>query len=38
MNYRLWVDAISKDHYSEIPLIWKTRVLKTIEKNHLSKL
>lgn len=36
MDYRLWVDAISKDNYSEIPLIWKTRVLKTIEKNHLS--
>ena len=36
MNYKLWVDAISKDNYSEVPLIWKERVLKTIQKNHLS--
>ncbi len=36
MNYKLWVDAISKDGYSEIPLIWKARVLKTIQKNHLD--
>lgn len=36
MNYKLWVDAISKNGYSEIPEIWKERVLATIRKNKLS--
>ena len=36
MNYKLWVDAISKKGYSEIPDIWKERVLTTIRKNKLS--
>jgi len=36
MNYKLWVDAISKRGYSEIPDIWKERVLTTIQKNKLS--
>ena len=36
MNYKLWVDAISRAGYSEIPTIWKERVLTTIQKNKLS--
>ena len=36
MNYRLWVDTISKNGYSEVPEIWKERVLATIRKNKLS--
>jgi Bax protein len=36
MNYNLWIDAISKNGYSEIPAIWKERVLNTIRKNKLS--
>ncbi|MEO5893543.1 MAG: glucosaminidase domain-containing protein [Ferruginibacter sp.] len=38
MNYILWVDAISKDGYSEKPSIWKRRVLSTIKKNKLTSL
>lgn len=36
MNYVLWVDAISKHGYSEIPEIWKERVIAAIRKNKLS--
>jgi Bax protein len=36
MNYTLWVDAISKAGYSEVPTIWKQRVISTIKKNKLS--
>lgn len=36
MNYKLWVDAISKKGYSEIPAIWKERIITTIQKNKLS--
>src|SRR5688572_20005315 len=36
MNYALWVDAISKAGYSEVPTIWKQRVISTIKKNKLS--
>jgi Bax protein len=36
MNYKFWVDAISKKGYSEIPDIWKERVLNIIQKNKLS--
>jgi Bax protein len=36
MNYVLWVDAISKNGYSEIPEIWKERVIAAIRKNKLS--
>jgi Bax protein len=36
MNYTLWADAISKSGYSEIPDIWKERVIATIRKNKLS--
>lgn len=35
-NYVLWVDAISKAGYSEIPEIWKKRVLEIIRKNRLA--
>jgi len=36
MDYKLWIDAISKANYSEIPDIWKQRILATIRKNKLS--
>ena len=36
MDHRLWVDAISKAGYSEIPEYWRTKVLETIRKNKLS--
>lgn len=36
MDYKLWIDAISKANYSEVPAIWKQRVLATIKKNKLS--
>ena len=36
MNHILWVDAISKSGYSEVPDIWKQRVLSTIKKNKLT--
>jgi Bax protein len=36
MNYVLWVDALSKDGYSERPAVWKHRVLTTIKKNRLN--
>jgi Bax protein len=35
-DHKLWVDAISKAGYSEIPEIWKERVLSTIRKNKLA--
>jgi len=35
-DYKLWVDAISKTGYSEVPDYWKTKVLETIKKNKLS--
>ena len=34
-DYKLWVDTISKNGYSEIPAIWKERVIATIRKNKL---
>lgn len=34
MNYVLWVDAMSKDNYSEMPKVWKQRVLLSIKKIH----
>jgi Bax protein len=37
-DYSLWVDAISKAGYSEIPDYWKTKVLEMIRKNKLSRL
>ncbi len=36
MDYKLWVDAISKAAYSEVPDIWKQRVSDAIRKNKLS--
>jgi len=36
MNYVLWIDAISKSGYSEIPDIWKETIIATIRKNKLS--
>ncbi len=35
-NHTLWVDAISKAGYSEVPEEWKKRVLATIRKNKLA--
>jgi flagellum-specific peptidoglycan hydrolase FlgJ len=35
-DYKLWVDAISKAGYSEVPDEWKKRVLATIRKNKLD--
>lgn len=36
MNYKLWIDAISKAKYSEVPAIWKERILSAIRKNKLA--
>ncbi len=36
MDYKLWIDAISKTRYSEVPALWKQRVLSAIRKNKLS--
>jgi Bax protein len=35
-DYRLWVDAISKTGYSEVPAEWKKRINGAIRKNKLS--
>ena len=35
-NYTLWVDAISKSNYSEVPETWKSRVISVIKKNNLA--
>ena len=35
LNSTLWVDAISKSGYSELPSVWKQRVLSTIKKHRL---
>ena len=32
-NYKLWIDAISKSGYSEVPELWKKRVSDAIRKN-----
>lgn len=36
MDYKVWVEAISKSGYSEAPTTWKQRVSDTIKKNKLS--
>jgi Bax protein len=36
MDYKVWVDSISKTGYSEVPDEWKQKVLNTIRKNKLS--
>lgn len=36
MDYKLWIESISKAKYSEVPLVWKYRVLSIIRKYKLS--
>lgn len=36
MDYKLWIEAISKSNYSEVPLIWKERILTAIRKHSLA--
>jgi flagellum-specific peptidoglycan hydrolase FlgJ len=36
LNFHLWVDAISKAGYSEVPSVWKQRVSGAILNNHLQ--
>ncbi len=36
MDYKLWINAISKAKYSEVPDVWKQRILSAIRKNKLS--
>jgi flagellum-specific peptidoglycan hydrolase FlgJ len=36
LNFHLWVDAISKAGYSEVPSVWKQRVTGAILNNHLQ--
>ena len=36
LNYHLWLDAISKAGYSEVPSIWKQRITSVIQKNKLT--
>lgn len=36
LNGELWIDAISKVGYSEVPAIWKKRVLSIIQENNLQ--
>jgi flagellum-specific peptidoglycan hydrolase FlgJ len=36
MNYHLWLDALSKVGYSEVPAVWKQRITATIKKHKLS--
>ena len=35
-NHLLWLDAMSKAGYSEVPLQWKTKIAATIRKQKLS--
>lgn len=35
-NYAVWIDALSRAGYSEVPNTWKQRVLSTIKKNKLA--
>lgn len=37
MDYKLWIEAISKARYSEVPLVWKQRILEAIRKNKLAR-
>lgn len=36
MDYKQWVDAISKSGYSEMPSVWKQRINDAIKKNKLA--
>lgn len=35
MDYKLWINAISKARYSEVPAVWKERILSAIRRNKL---
>jgi len=35
LNYHVWVDAISKAGYSEVPSVWKQRITSAIKNNKL---
>ena len=35
-DYALWLEAMSKSGYSEIPIQWKERIMAAIKKNKLS--
>lgn len=35
-RYTPWLDAMSKAGYSEIPAVWKSRIIQVIKKNKLS--
>ena len=35
-DYKLWVDAISKSNYSEVPQIWKNNILYAIRNSKLA--
>ncbi|MGK2861222.1 MAG: glucosaminidase domain-containing protein [Chitinophagaceae bacterium] len=37
MDYRLWLDAISKSGYSTVPLEWKKNITSTIKKHKLAE-
>lgn len=37
MNYKPWLDAISKNGYSEVPELWRQRVTAAIRKHKLSE-
>jgi flagellum-specific peptidoglycan hydrolase FlgJ len=37
-DYKLWAESIAKTGYSEIPEIWRQRLLATIRKNKLAEL
>jgi len=36
LNYHLWLEAISKSGYSEVPSIWKQRISTAIQHNKLT--
>ncbi len=37
MDYKLWLDAISKSGYSTVPLEWKKNITSTIKKHKLAE-
>lgn len=36
-NYLLWVNAISKTGYSELPEVWRRKIITIIKKNRLAR-
>jgi Bax protein len=36
-DYRIWIDALSKTGYSEVPATWRSLILNAIKKNGLDK-